>query len=121
MIKLYYFEGYENWIRCLSQFDDQTFLVGSEKSISIWKNQQTIAYLSEHQKDVRDLCIIDKNYFASASFDNTIKIWNMNTFTCEQTLEGHTSNVINVIKLKGSDDLASCSSDQTIKIWKKQI
>ena len=120
-ICLYYFEGYENWIRCLSQFDDQTFLVGSEKSISIWKNQQTIAYLSEHQKDVRDLCIIDENYFASASFDNTIKIWNMNTFTCEQTLKGHTSNVINVIKLKGSDDLASCSSDQTIKIWKKQI
>ena len=116
---LYKYEGFENWIRCLCQFDEQTLLVGSDKTISVWKNREIKGILSEHNNDVRDLCVIDKNYFASASFDNTIKIWNINFLNCEQTLEGHNSNVINIIKLKGSDNLASCSTDNCIKIWKK--
>ena len=70
---------------------------------------------------MRDICIIDKDHFATASFDNTIKIWTIKDLDCVQTLKGHTSNVINVIKLKGSKDLASCSTDFTIKIWKQDL
>ena len=116
---LYKYEGFENWIRCLCQFDEQTLLVGSDKTITVWKNREIKGILSEHNNDVRDFCVIDENYFASASFDNTIKIWNINFLNCEQTLEGHSSNVVNIIKLKGSSNLASCSTDNTIKIWKK--
>ena len=83
------------------------------------KNKEIKAILSEHNNDVRNICKIDENYFASASFDNTIKIWNINFLSCEQTLEGHTSNVVNIIKLKGSNSLASCSTDNTIKIWRQ--
>ena len=116
---LFTLEGYNNWIRCICQFDEQTLLVGSENIITIWKNnKEIIAFLSEHQHDVRNICAINKKYFASASFDNTIKIWDINELDCVQTLKGHTSNVTNVIKLKGRDVLASCSTDYTIKIWK---
>ena len=116
---LYKYEGFENWIRCICQFDDQTLIVGSDKTITILKNKEIKAILSEHNNDVRNICKIDENYFASASFDNTIKIWNINFLSCEQTLEGHTSNVVNIIKLKGSNSLASCSTDNTIKIWRQ--
>ena len=112
-------EGFNNWIRCLTQFDDRTLLVGSENTITIWKNNEIIGHCSQHKHDVRDLCVIDKKYFASSSFDNTIKIWEIDNLNCVQTLEGHTSNVINLIKLKGSKNLASCSTDYTIKIWKQ--
>ena len=114
---LYKYEGFEHWIRCICQFDEQNLLVGSDNSVIIWKNKEINGYLSEHNHDVRDICVIDENYFASASFDNTIKIWNQNYLGCEQTLKGHTSNVINIIKLKGTTNLASCSVDNTIKIW----
>lgn len=114
---LYKYEGFEHWIRCICQFDDQNLLVGSDNSVIILKNKEIIGSLSEHNHDVRDICVIDENYFASASFDNTIKIWNNNYLSCEQTLKGHTSNVINIIKLKGTTNLASCSVDNTIKIW----
>ena len=113
------FEGFNNWIRCLCQFDDEILLVGSENTITVLKNNENIRCLFDHEYDVRDLCVINENYFASASFDNTIKIWEINNFNCLQTLKGHSSNVINVIKLKESEDLASCSTDNTIKIWKK--
>lgn len=71
-------------------------------------------------------------YCASASRDNTIKIWEIplpflrlnsapvpNTskteFTCIMTLKGHSSWVKD-IKIRG-DHLFSCSDDKTVKCW----
>ena len=71
-----------------------------------------------HTYPVRTLCQIDDNHFASGSFDNKIKIWDLNKYECIQTLEGHQSNVICVIKYN-DDILISCSSDKTIRIWEK--
>ena len=68
---------------------------------------------------MRTLCKIDDNYFASGSFDNKIKIWDLRQLNCFQTLEGHHSNVTTVIKLN-NDNLASCSCDKTIIIWKQK-
>ena len=116
---IYKFEGFRTWIRDICQFNDNTILICSGNEITVCKNYQFIKVLNEHKHDVRNICIINEEYFASASFDNTIKIWNINDFTCEQTLEGHTSNVINIIKLKGTENLASSSCDETIKIWSK--
>ena len=116
-ICIFKYEGFDYWIRDLCQFDNNTLLICHGKQIQIWKNLRPIAILNEHEHDVRDICVINKDYFASSSFDNTIKIWNINTKICEQTLKGHTSNVIDIIKLKGSDSLASSSCDETIKIW----
>ena len=111
-------EGYNNWIRCICQLNDKILLIGSENIITIWENQQVKAYLTDHEHDVRDICVINENYFASGSFDNTIKIWETKEFNCIQTLKGHNSNVIKIIKLKGTNNLASCSTDYTLKIWK---
>ena len=54
--KLY--EGFENWIRCICQFDDQILIVGSDKTITILKNKEIKAILSEHNNDVRNICKI---------------------------------------------------------------
>ena len=71
---------------------------------------------------VRTFCQIDENHFASGSFDKTIKIWEINTWKCVQTLEGHTGNIIGIINLKmdGKQAIASCSNDKSIKIWEKE-
>ena len=61
-------------------------------------------------------------YFASGSFDYTIKIWEIDTWKCVATLTGHESNVFGVITIKGNDRkqiIASCSNDKTIKLWEK--
>ena len=69
------------------------------------------------------MCQVDKRHFASGSFDQTIKIWEIYTWKCVQTLKGHTGNIIEIIKLKkeGKQAIASCSNDKSIKIWEKEL
>ena len=69
-----------------------------------------------HLNSIRSICQINNEKFASGSFDNTIKIWNIKNKICCQTLHEHLSNVIVVIKLKNGN-LASCGNDNVIKIW----
>ena len=52
---------------------------------------------------------------ATAGRDSTIKVWSASTWTCERTLEGHTSAVVSLAVC--GDKLISGSSDNTIKVW----
>lgn len=76
---------------------------GDDDKIKIWGRKGCCNnILIGHQHSVRSLCKIDKNYFASGSFDNKIKIWDFNNNKYIQTLSGHSSNVIQIIKLKNN-------------------
>ena len=120
-ICLSYFRPHSKYVKCLLELNNENLITGSEDStIGIWKkeseNYDNIKFLKGHELPVRTLCYISDNYFASGSFDNKIKIWDLKNYKEVQTLEGHASNVICVIKYK-EDMLISCSSDKTIRIW----
>ena len=53
---------------------------------------------------------------ATGSYDQTIKIWDIENGTVKKTLTGHT-NCINRLILLENNDLVSGSTDKTIKIW----
>ena len=115
---LYELDNGEDWVKCLYQLKNGNILSGlSSKIIKIWNNEyQCINTLSGHEHSIRAFCQIDDNYFASASFDNTIKIWDINTLENVNTMKMNNSNVICIIKLK-DNRLATCSTDKTIRIW----
>ena len=69
--------------------------------------------LKGHEDKIRTLCKIDENYFDSGSFDNTIKIWDINNLNYIQTLNEHNLTIISIIKLE-DNRLVSCSEDKTI-------
>ena len=61
----------------------------------------------------------DHDSFVSASWDNTVKVWNLNSAESIFTLSGH-SGVVTCLDFFTRDDqqyLITCSSDQTAKIW----
>jgi hypothetical protein len=65
---------------------------------------------------VKSVCVsTDGSRLFSGSYDGTIKVWNVATAKCVQTLQGHTSRVMWVC-VSGSR-LFSGGSDKTIKIW----
>ena len=85
----------------------------------IWKNFNLYKSLNSRCA-YRNFCQIDDNCLAGAAIDNVIDLFDLNNYQIYDSLKGHYSNVICVIKLK-DNNLASCSLDNTIIIWKPKI
>ncbi|MGE5657127.1 MAG: AAA-like domain-containing protein [Actinomycetota bacterium] len=62
----------------------------------------------------------DGNTLVSASSDNTIKLWHLQSQTLLATLTGHSSAVWSVAWSPDGKTLASASGDNTIKLWHVQ-
>jgi WD40 repeat protein len=54
---------------------------------------------------------------ASGSEDQTVKLWNIHTGECLETLHGHSKRVCSVAFSSDGKTLASGSGDETIKLW----
>ncbi|OHW96508.1 katanin p80 [Colletotrichum incanum] len=59
----------------------------------------------------------DSTLVASASRDNTVRIWHADTGECTQELKGHSDWVNSVAFSHDSTLVASASRDNTVRIW----
>lgn len=58
----------------------------------------------------------DGRFFVSASHDQTLRIWNMETGECSKILQGHTNKITRVM-FWDAKHLVSAAEDCTIRIW----
>ena len=59
----------------------------------------------------------DASKVASASFDKTVKLWDVNSGTLIRTMTGHTEAVVALEFTPDGQQVASTSDDVTIKFW----
>jgi WD40 repeat protein len=80
-----------------------------------------IRTLEGHSSDVTAVSLhADGRRAVSASFDGTLKVWDLETGACLRTLEGH-SSYVNAVSLHADGRRAvSASSDKTLKVWDLQ-
>jgi len=69
-----------------------------------------------HSSWIYALAVLPNNSFASASQDNSIRIWNQNTFEIIRNLTDHTNSVRGLAALKNGH-FVSISADKTAIVW----
>jgi hypothetical protein len=88
-----------------------------EKEINI-QNKFSMISLKGHSKFIRDLTFSpDNSLVVSASGDNTVRVWDLNSQTMKYELTGHTNEVYATSFSSDGLYILSCSMDETIRIW----
>ena len=107
----------------LLEFEKGKLLAGTSNNlINLWdldldaSSDKSIFSFKGHELWINCLVKIDDNYFASASNDSKIKIWDYYKRSFVANLNGHTDCILSLILLK-NNYLCSGSADLTIKIW----
>jgi WD40 repeat protein/tetratricopeptide (TPR) repeat protein len=113
--------------------DGKTIATGcADRTIRIWQvdnDKSAIPYgiaplhgiLSGHRDIVTSVSFSpDGKTLASASHDNTVKIWNLANKKLLQTLTGHKDWVLGVSFSPDGQTIASASADKTVKLWDRE-
>ncbi|GJZ96214.1 coatomer subunit beta'-3-like protein, partial [Tanacetum coccineum] len=105
------FEGHEHYVMqvAFNPRDTNAFAsVSLDSTIKFWDLGSLVPRLSinAHEKGLNGVEFCDteeKLYFVTGSDDYTAKVWDYDTTTCLQTLEGHTNNVTSIQYVKSDD------------------
>lgn len=113
----------EGQILCILEFEPNMILLGkSTNDIELWNikdilNSVKIHSFEGHEYWVIDLAKCDSRYFASASNDGDIRIWDYYNKICLSIISNENNiNFLCLITLKNGK-LCSGDADSSIKIW----
>lgn len=82
------------------------------------KSSKPVCRMTGHQKLVNHVLFSpDGRYIVSASFDNSIKLWDGIKGTFLGTFRGHVAPVYQTAWSSDNRLLVSCSKDTTLKVW----
>ena len=73
--------------------------------------------LSGHTDKVYATAFLSESKVVTASFDRTVKIWDIATAKVERTLEGHTDMILALAASPDGKQIASAGKDRVIKLW----
>lgn len=124
-------KGHTNWVTSIAVSETDNDLVISssrDKSIIRWdlstRDEATNECgrakksLTGHSHFVQDVTISRDSQFAlSASWDRSMRLWDLNHATTHRRFTGHTGDVLSVAFSANNRQIVSGSRDRSIKLW----
>merc|ERR1712029_1307357 len=108
-----------------SENPDMILTASRDKTIIMWsltRDDASFGYpkriLHGHNGFVSDVVVSSDGQFSlSASWDKTLRLWDLNTGLTTRRFVGHTSDVLSVSFSADNRQIVSGSRDRTIKLW----
>ncbi|CAO3647559.1 unnamed protein product [Mucor hiemalis] len=121
-------EGHGGWVTAIvtsSEAPDMVLSASRDKTIIVWHiTRDEINYgvprkaLVGHNHIVQDLAISSDGQFAlSASWDHTLRLWDLSTGKTTRRFVGHSKDVLSVAFSADNRQIVSGARDKTIKLW----
>ncbi|KAG0204961.1 cross-pathway control WD-repeat protein cpc2 [Mortierella sp. GBA30] len=121
--------GHRDWVTAIATTPvsaDMILTSSRDKSIIVWNLARDDEgnfgiprkSLRGHNSAVQDVVISSDGQFAlSASWDKTLRLWDLNTGLTTRRFVGHTNDVLSVSFSADNRQIVSGSRDKTIKLW----
>merc|ERR1712139_82650 len=111
-----------------TSLENETMVVSAsrDKTIIIWQlkrdDEENYGFarraLKGHSHFVQDVVLSsDGNFALSASWDATLRLWDLNSGMTTRRFVGHTKDVLSVAFSADNRQIVSGSRDKTIKLW----
>src|SRR5262249_32138810 len=108
-------------VRSLAFSPDDALLAWSTSNhqVGVWdqKGERTRTFMGSHKDEVYVVRFLNAKQLASVSGDGTVKIWDVATGNPDQTLLGHTAEVVALDVSSDGRRLATASWDETVRVW----
>merc|ERR1719454_993983 len=96
-----------------------------DKTLMIWEltpDGEQVGYarksLTGHNQAVQQVVLSSDGQFGlSASWDKTMRLWDLNTGSTVRTFQGHSKDVFSCAFSGDNRQIVSGSRDKTIKLW----
>lgn len=90
----------------------------NSKNIVMWDLYEDIITLTGHTNDIQ--CVLSfGNKLLTGSWDENIKVWNLDTYECEQTFIGHKTGIM-TLNILNDNLIVSSDAAGEIRIWNRE-
>jgi guanine nucleotide-binding protein subunit beta-2-like 1 protein len=121
-------KGHSNWVTSIatsSEAPDTIVSSSRDKSLIVWhltRSEDNYGVpkrsLHGHNHFVQDVTLSSDGQFAlSASWDKTLRLWDIHTGKTTRRFVGHTNDVLSVSFSPDNRQIVSGSRDKSIKLW----
>jgi len=121
-------KGHKGWVTSIAtSFENPNTIISAsrDKTLIVWEltpESEDVGYarkcLTGHNQPVQDVVTSSDGQFAlSASWDKTMRLWDLNVGGSVRNFSGHTSDVNSVAFSSDNRQIVSGSRDKTIRLW----